>query len=445
MEEEIAIRFTGVSKRFRRGEIHDSLRDLLPSLAHRMLGRRRTGAADQRDFWALTDINLEVRHGETLGVIGHNGAGKSTMLKHLAGIMTPTRGHIEVEGRLSALIEIGAGFHPDLTGRENVFLSGVILGMSRAEVAGKFDAIVEFSGLASFIDTAVKRYSSGMYARLGFSVAAHLEPDILVIDEVLSVGDYVFQQKSLQKMREIAKSGATVVFVSHNLKAVSDLCQRTVLLDRGSIVADGPTGDIIQTYLSRERSKLKRVHDAEVEITEVTLSRNGQPAVRFHAGENASVRVAFTARRAAQHIAVVISVLDKGLANIFDTSSERLGTAPVNLLAGESCTVDFDLKMHLAVGTFHLGVYLYRYDLEREYDRALPAATFFVEADRDVRGAANLYPAVRSIELDYRGQVTGNRDDRDEAKTKSLASDISPAKTVGVARVGQEEGSHRGP
>jgi lipopolysaccharide transport system ATP-binding protein len=435
MEQEIAIRFTDVSKRFRRGEMHDSLRDLLPALTRRMLGRRRTGAADQRDFWALTDINLEVRHGETLGVIGHNGAGKSTMLKHLAGIMTPTHGHIEVRGRLSALIEIGAGFHPDLTGRENVFLSGVILGMSRAEVASKFDVIVEFSGLASFIDMAVKRYSSGMFARLGFSVAAHLEPDILVIDEVLSVGDYVFQQKSLQKMREIAKSGATVIFVSHNLKAVSDLCQRTVLLDRGSIVADGPTEDIIQTYLSRERSKLKRVHDADVEISEVALCRDGQPAVRFHAGEKASVHVTFTARRATQHIAVVIAVLDKGLANIFDTSSERLGSPPISLLPGQSCTVNFDLQMHLAIGTFHLGVYLYRYDLQREYDRALPAATFFVDGDRDVRGAANLYPAVRSIQFDDRGHVVCSREGTDGGERKDLAADPSPAEKRAGVRV----------
>jgi lipopolysaccharide transport system ATP-binding protein len=255
-----------------------------------------------------------------------------------------------------------------------------------------------------------------MFARLGFSVAAHLEPDILVIDEVLSVGDYLFQQKSLQKMREIAKSGATVIFVSHNLKAVSDLCRRTVLLDRGSIVADGPTGDIIQTYLSRERSKLKGVRDADMEITEVTLCRDGQPAVRFHAGEDASVSVTFTARRDTERIAVVIVVLDEGLDEIFNTSSERLGNAPLNLLAGQSYTVTFDLKMHLAVGTFHLGVYLYRYDLEREYDRSLPAATFYVDAEHDVRGAANLYARVRSVKLDDGGTVIIDRDDTGAAE-----------------------------
>lgn len=394
-----AIRFTGVSKRFRRGEMHDSLRDLLPALGRRLLGRGAPNEPDQRDFWALRDIDLEVGRGETLGVIGHNGAGKSTMLKHLAGIMTPTTGRIEVSGRLSALIEVGAGFHPDLTGRENVFLSGVILGMSRAEVARKFDDIVEFAGLAPFIDTPVKRYSSGMFARLGFAVAAHLEPDILVIDEVLSVGDFVFQQKSLQKMREIAKGGATVIFVSHNLKAVSDLCRRTVLMDRGTIVADGPTSDIIQTYLRRERSKLETRASTSAEITEVLLTtRHGDESVRFRSGDAAAVTVSFRANAKVEKVAVVIDVLGEGLDGVFNTSSQRLGMEPFDLGPGQTMSVTFDLTMHLAVGTFHVAAYLYRYDLERELDRAIPAATFFVEYDNDVRGAVNLYPQVRLVQ-----------------------------------------------
>ena len=189
---------------------------------------------DDREFWALRHINLEIKQGETVGVIGHNGAGKSTMLKHFARIMWPTEGRIEVNGRLSALIEVGAGFHPDLTGRENVFLNGVILGMSRAEIARKFDEIVEFAGLAQFIDTPIKRYSSGMFARLGFSVAAHLDPGHPGDRRGAERRRHVFQQKSLQKMRSIATSGATVVFVSHNLQAVTDLCARAMLIDGGS-------------------------------------------------------------------------------------------------------------------------------------------------------------------------------------------------------------------
>ena len=397
---ELAIEFEHVSKRFRRGENFDSLRDLVPALIRRVLGRPAGDAKSGRDFWALKDICLKVHKGETLGVIGHNGAGKSTMLKHLAGIMVPSEGHIDVDGRLSALIEVGAGFHQDLTGRENVFLNGVILGMTRAEVARKFDEIVAFSGLAAFIDTPVKRYSSGMYARLGFSVAAHLDPDILVIDEVLSVGDFVFQQKSLQKMRSIAKGGATVLFVSHNLKAVSDLCARTVLMDAGTIVADGPTSKVIQAYLDRERTKLDSVRDGDAVVRSVTLRGRDGRVTHFRPGDKAWIDVTFRANRSCEHVAVVVAVLDEGLSEAFNTSSERLGAPSISLEEGQSCTLTFELDMHLAIGTFHVGIYLYRYDLQREYDRALPAATFFVESDVDVRGSANLYPRVIACEID---------------------------------------------
>jgi len=407
---DVAIRFTDVSKRFRRGEKHDSLRDLIPSIVRRLTGRAISLPAAERDFMALDHINLEVRRGETLGVIGHNGAGKSTMLKHFAGIMVPSAGRIDVNGRLSALIEVGAGFHPDLTGRENVYLSGVILGMRRAEVTRKFDTIVEFAGLEPFIDTPVKRYSSGMFARLGFAVAAHLEPDILVIDEVLSVGDFIFQQKSLQKMREIARSGATVVFVSHNLKAVSDLCRRTVLMDRGAIVADGPSAAVIQTYLQRERAKTQRSRDVDVEITSVIMSRDGREAAQFQSGDDVTVVVSYRARRPTAQIAVVLSVKDDSLENVFYTSTDALpNTPPVDLAVGESCTITFDLKLHLATGTFHLGVYLHRTDIDRVFDQAVPAATFLVATDPEVRGAANLYPSVRSVEMNRRASVIPSR------------------------------------
>jgi lipopolysaccharide transport system ATP-binding protein len=394
---DVAIRFEHVSKRFALGESFDSLRDLLPALTRRILRRPTAGTRAGSDFWALKDISFQVSKGETLGIVGHNGAGKSTMLKHLAGIMVPTEGRIEVDGRLSALIEVGAGFHQDLTGRENVFLNGVILGMTRAEVARKFDEIVEFSGLAAFIDTPVKRYSSGMYARLGFSVAAHLDPDILVIDEVLSVGDFVFQRKSLEKMRSIAMGGATVLFVSHNLKAVADLCRRAILLDAGRIVADGTTADVLQSYLARERAKLTEERRADVQIRSVTLRNGGGGTVQFSPGEKAWVDVTFQANTSCHDIAVVLQVLDDGLGSVFHTSSERLGHAPVSLEKGQRCTLTFELDLHLANGTFHVGTYLFQYDVQRELDRVLPAATFFVESDVDVRGSANLYPKVISV------------------------------------------------
>ena len=196
-----------VYKKFRKGQLYDSLRDLIPAMFGSLFRGRKESSLGENEFWALYDISFQVNKGEALGIIGPNGAGKSTMLKLLTGIMKPTKGNITVNGTLSALIEVGAGFHPDLTGRENIFLNGTILGMKKEQIIKKFDEIVDFSGLADFIDTPVKRYSSGMYARLGFSVAAHVDPEILVVDEVLSVGDYAFQNKCIAKMKSILSSG----------------------------------------------------------------------------------------------------------------------------------------------------------------------------------------------------------------------------------------------
>jgi lipopolysaccharide transport system ATP-binding protein len=396
---DVALRMSHVFKRFRRGELHDSLRDLIPSLVTRAVRRDRERSLAPQEFWVLNDINLEVRKGETLGIIGYNGAGKSTMLKHLSGIMTPTRGDIEVHGRLSALIEVGAGFHHDLTGRENVFLNGVILGMTRAEIKRKFDEIVEFAGLEEFIDTPVKRYSSGMFARLGFSVAAHLEPDILVIDEVLSVGDFVFQRKGLEKMRAIAKSGATVIFVSHNLQSVAEFCRRTVLLERGRIVLDGPTGEVLRRYLDTAESHGERASAGPVRVTATRITGSAGESGQFTAGQRARITVTMEARTPAEKVAVIIDLFDSAFYSVFNTSSERLGHAPVTLEAGQQAEVSFDADLHLGAGTYYLGVYLYRYDLEREYDHVFPATSFVITNTRDTRGAANLYPEVAAFLL----------------------------------------------
>jgi lipopolysaccharide transport system ATP-binding protein len=245
---EVALELDHVYKKFKKGEIYDSLRDLIPALSGRMF-KSSNENLEKREFWATNDVSFQVRRGEAFGIIGSNGAGKSTILKLLSGIMKPNKGRIVVNGKLSALIEVGAGFHPDLTGRENVFLNGTILGMKREEIKAKLDSIIEFSGLEDFIDTPVKRYSSGMYARLGFSVAAHVDPDILLIDEVLSVGDYQFQRKCMEKMRSVIQNGATVIFISHNLKAISELCTRIVLLDHGRVLKEGPTDEVIRTYM----------------------------------------------------------------------------------------------------------------------------------------------------------------------------------------------------
>jgi len=240
--------FEGVWKRFRRGQLHDSLRDLVPATFRRLTGREPK-PTDDRYFWAVRDLSFKVEPGEVLGIIGGNGAGKSTTLKILNRIMQPTAGLVKVNGTIGALIEISAGFHPDLTGRQNVFLQGAIMGMRKAEVRRKFDEIVDFSGIPEFIDTPVKRYSSGMNARLGFSIAAHLQPDILIIDEVLSVGDARFQQKAFDRIKQMASAGAPVVLVSHQLDRIAELCTKAILLESGRVAAEGAALDCINAYL----------------------------------------------------------------------------------------------------------------------------------------------------------------------------------------------------
>lgn len=229
---------------------------------------------DGDQFWALRNINLEVKQGEVLGIIGKNGAGKSTLLKILSRVTAPTKGNIKVRGRIASLLEVGTGFHPELTGRENVFLNGAILGMSKQEVIKKFDAIVDFSGVDAFIDTPVKRYSSGMYVRLAFAVAAHLEPEILIIDEVLAVGDAEFQKRCLGKMGDIATEGRTVLFVSHNLRAVSNLCNRSVLVQYGQISENNATQDVVSKYLLSTRAQ-------DYEKIENSQERSGNQKVVF--------------------------------------------------------------------------------------------------------------------------------------------------------------------
>lgn len=248
------IRVRDVWKKFRRGEHHDSLRDLIPALAKRLVGRApRPEQLGDREFWAVRDLSFDVAPGEAIGIIGPNGAGKSTILKLLTRILRPTSGEIAVQGRVGALIEIAAGFHGDLTGRENVFLQGAVMGMRREEIRQRFDDIVEFSGISEFIDTPVKRYSTGMTARLAFAIAAHLEPDALIIDEVLAVGDLAFQSKAFDRMRALVQDGGIpVVLVSHQLDRVASLCSGAILLNKGQVVRRGTTAECISSYVLSE-------------------------------------------------------------------------------------------------------------------------------------------------------------------------------------------------
>jgi ABC-type polysaccharide/polyol phosphate transport system ATPase subunit len=391
---DISLELNHVYKKFRKGEIYDSLRDLIPAMTGKFLRGQREASLDKREFWALSDVSFQVARGEAVGIIGSNGAGKSTMLKLLSGIMKPTSGTLKVSGTLSALIEVGAGFHPDLTGRENIFLNGAILGMKRNEIKTKFDQIVEFSGLGEFIDTPVKRYSSGMFARLGFSVAAHVDPDVLLVDEVLSVGDYVFQQKCAARMAEVLKGGTTIVFVSHNLRAVIDLCHRAVLLDHGTVLEVGPTSDMVRRYMELVGDKRSTESHSAVRMDTVTVRNATGPTVKFTAGEKAWIDVTMTAKEDCQNVAVVLELKDNSYYEVFNTSTERLGEAKLNLRAGQTASYTFEVDLHLANGAFHIGAYLYRYDTETTYDHWFPITTIFIQSEKDVRGAVNIYPRV---------------------------------------------------
>lgn len=272
-----SIRFDGVSKRYRvTGSRYRSLREELTRAAQRLNPFARWGGDPHRELWALKDVSFEVPPGQALGIIGPNGAGKSTLLKLIAGITVPTRGRIEVRGRVASLIEVGAGIHPELTGRENIYLNGTLLGMSRPEIAAKFDRIVEFAELAPFLDMPVKRYSSGMFIRLGFAVAAHLEPDLLLVDEVLSVGDIAFQRKSSERMRQLLQGGRTVLLVSHNLPVIQSACERVLLLLNGQVAAAGPPEEVVRTYVS-----LFQTPEAGAGTRPIRESSEAEPPVRI--------------------------------------------------------------------------------------------------------------------------------------------------------------------
>jgi lipopolysaccharide transport system ATP-binding protein len=298
--DKIAIHVRGLGKRYRLGETHEvyrTFRDMLATLPawlrHKSRERRaaKSGPWDPETppgtFWALRDIDLDVQEGAVLGIVGRNGAGKSTLLKILARITEPTRGRAEIHGRVGSLLEVGTGFHLELSGRENIFLSGAILGMRKAEIRRKFDAIVDFAGVETFLDTPVKRYSNGMRVRLAFAVAAHLEPEILIVDEVLSVGDAEFQKKCVGKMKDVAGGGRTVLFVSHNMQAVKALCDSGILLEHGRIVHQGPVADVVEAYLARAAAvepgmlippERHRRYPCDFEVFRVdVLNRHGEP------------------------------------------------------------------------------------------------------------------------------------------------------------------------
>ncbi len=308
---DVAIKVTGLGKQYRIGAARrrfDTLRDALAGAAREW--RQRLGgngaATDESTIWALQDVAFEVKRGEVLGVIGRNGAGKSTLLKILARITEPTTGEVELRGRVGSLLEVGTGFHPELTGRENVFLNGAILGMRRREIARRFDEIVAFAGVEKFIDTPVKHYSSGMYMRLAFAVAAHLEPEILIVDEVLAVGDAEFQRKCLGKMDDVARGGRTVLFVSHNMQAIQELCGRVLWLDTGQLKAQGQVRSVMEQRL-RQSDDRPTLGDTLLEATVRTLDGDGKMLVEWRTSELLSLQVTLSGLPAGDLPVVVVS------------------------------------------------------------------------------------------------------------------------------------------
>lgn len=344
---DIAIRVDNLGKKYRLGgpqERYQTLRDQIRKwFSPRELIRAVRGQ-QRPSFWAIKDVSFEVKRGEVLGIVGRNGAGKSTLLKILSRITEPTEGEADIFGRVGSLLEVGTGFNPELTGRENIFLNGAILGMRRSEIVRKFDDIVHFAEVSKFIDTPVKHYSSGMYTRLAFAVAAHLEPEILIVDEVLAVGDAEFQKKCLGKMGEVARGGRTVLFVSHNMGAVRNLCTRAILLELGRVRLNGDTSEVIQSYMATARQYDGRMNRAGrrftptvIEIIDAYLECEGNPTGHLSFGDTADVVLHLMARQPVrfsvelilrQQDGVPVAFAPSGLASGFELD---VGPGPVTV------------------------------------------------------------------------------------------------------------------
>ena len=329
----------------------------------------RTSTESQGYVWALQDVSFSLEQGDVLGVIGRNGAGKSTLLKLLSKITAPSSGEIRTKGKIASLLEVGTGFHPELTGRENVFLNGAILGMTKAEIVSKLDQIVEFSGCAAYIDTPVKRYSSGMMVRLGFSVAAHMDPDILVVDEVLAVGDIEFQQKCLGKMNEVSKSGRTVLFVSHNMQAVGKLCTKGLYLRNGKMISYGGIDEVLEDYVTstasnnfRYQHPLDKLNDegtfVMAEIVDAEEKPIGEIGIAMHWG----VKVKFILKEKTKHVMVAI-----GLSGTLDENINTTWSTPRDLDEGTYEMIIWNKNIMYSAGTYYVTLGLSTFERSMHY------------------------------------------------------------------------------
>jgi ABC-type polysaccharide/polyol phosphate transport system ATPase subunit len=347
------------------------------------------------NFWAVHDVSFEVRRGEALGIIGHNGAGKSTILKLLSNITTPTSGEITVNGRLSALIEVGSGFHPELTGRENIYLNGSILGMRRREISRKLDSIVDFAGVRQFIDTPVKRYSSGMYVRLGFSIAAFLDPDILLLDEVLAVGDAAFQLKCLERITELKRAGTTIVFISHDLGAVERLCDRVLLIERGEVAASGAPRDVIADYQRRATSFASAFRQSapvasseakKAAITALTFyDAEGHETSASRTGDRVTARFEYAAQERLED-AVFEIIFYSGDGDLQCTLTTEPDGQRIDLEPGRGVVEFSCAELGLQPGIYHLDTVIKHRDAPTAIDWQPRCAMFRVDPGKLVHG-----------------------------------------------------------
>jgi len=402
------IKVRGLSKRYRLGERrgHDSLRETIIAKVKAPLRRLNSGN-DSRDdrrahIWALRDLTFEVMQGDVLGIIGRNGGGKSTLLKILSLITHPTEGEVELYGRVGSLLEVGTGFHPELTGRENIFLNGAILGMKRAEIGRKFDEMVDFAGVEKFLDTPVKRYSSGMYVRLAFAVAAHLEPEILLVDEVLAVGDIEFQNKCLGKMSEIARGGRTVLFVSHNMIAVEALCKSAIFLDAGKLSTIGKPKDVVSEYtqlitdtgsmFADLRDHSGRGRGAAPVMTEVSVISTGAEPSVIRMGDNVAIVVKFRSPTAIRPCGSFTIKTDRGerIFHVSDRNSNQLSTATATDCATLTCSLS---RLALLPGRYLVDLWLADFSHSNAPLDMVADACSFEVLPADLLGSGKLPPS----------------------------------------------------